>query len=209
MASEMPETRVHRGERRKAQTRARLLDAARTLFAAQGVEATRIGEITETADVAAGSFYNHFEDKEALVAAILADLAEQQGALVDRLTSDLADPAETVAYAHRHFVRLAREDATFGNLVVRLDLSHRLLMKALGHRAVRDVEAGVAAGRFEVADVALAVYGTGGALLGTIRAVLDGIGGPDADQRHAEAVLRALGVPRADAAEISRHPMPG
>ncbi|MDW5593090.1 helix-turn-helix domain-containing protein [Conexibacter stalactiti] len=208
MSTDAPEGRVNRGERRKAQTRARLLDAARTLFAAQGVDATRISEITDTADVGAGSFYNHFTDKDQLVSAILAELAEQQGALVDRITQDLEDPAEIVAYAHRHFVRLAREDATFGNLVVRLDLSHRLLMHALGPRAVRDVQAGVAAGRFEVPDVALAVYGTGGALLGTIRAVLDEATGPDADQHHAEGVLRSLGVPAPEAAEIARRPLP-
>ncbi|HST40444.1 MAG TPA: TetR family transcriptional regulator [Conexibacter sp.] len=208
MSADAPEDRINRGERRKAQTRARLLDAARTLFAAQGVDATRITEITDTADVGAGSFYNHFADKDELVAAILADLAERQGALVDRITHDLDDPAAIVAYAHRHFVRLAREDATFGNLVVRLDLSHRLLMRALGPRAVRDVEAGVAAGRFEVPDVVLAVYGTGGALLGTIRAVLDGATGPDADRHHAEGVLRALGVPASEAAEIARRPLP-
>jgi hypothetical protein len=77
-------------------------------------------------------------------------------------------PLSRRAYAHRHFVRLATADATFGNLVVRLDLSHRLLLHALGPRAVRDVEAGVAAGRLAVIDAPLAVYGTGGALLGTI-----------------------------------------
>lgn len=71
-----------------------------------------------------------------------------------------------------------------------------------------DVEAGVAAGRLVVTDGPLAVYGTGGTLLGTIRAVTDGAAGPDADQHHAEGVLRALGVPAADAAEIARRPLP-
>ena len=37
------------------------MQTARTLFARQGVENTRINEITDEADVGFGSFYNHFE----------------------------------------------------------------------------------------------------------------------------------------------------
>jgi len=40
---------VNRGVRRPARTRAQLVDAARTLFARDGIEAVRINEITEAA----------------------------------------------------------------------------------------------------------------------------------------------------------------
>ena len=97
----------------------RLLGAARELFGEQGVGETRIGEITERADVAAGSFYNHFADKDAIVTTLLSEIAEEQGARVDRLTREIEDPASVVAYAHRHFVRLALADPVFGQLVIR------------------------------------------------------------------------------------------
>jgi AcrR family transcriptional regulator len=45
----------------------------RTLFARQGVENTRINEITEEADVGFGSFYNHFDSKEAIVEAVVEE----------------------------------------------------------------------------------------------------------------------------------------
>jgi AcrR family transcriptional regulator len=54
-----------RRERRKAETRRRLLDAARTLFATQGYDATRPQDIAREADVAVGTFYLHFADKRA------------------------------------------------------------------------------------------------------------------------------------------------
>ena len=54
-----------RRERRKAETRARLLDAARELFASDGYDATRPQDIARAADVAIGTFYVHFEDKRA------------------------------------------------------------------------------------------------------------------------------------------------
>src|SRR5690349_13612964 len=99
-----------RHARRREQTRARLLVAARTLFARQGVDATRINEITDAADVGFGSFYNHFDSKEAIVEAVLIETVAAQGAAVDAVTAELDDPAEVIAAAHRHFIRLARTD---------------------------------------------------------------------------------------------------
>lgn len=52
-----------RRQRRKAETRRRLLDAATRLFAKQGFEATRPQDIAREADVAVGTFYLHFADR--------------------------------------------------------------------------------------------------------------------------------------------------
>jgi AcrR family transcriptional regulator len=197
----------NRTDRRRAETRARLLQAARELFAEQGVGATRTGEITERADVAAGSLYNHFADKGEIVEALLGEIAEEQGELVDELTAEIDDPAAVVAFAHRHFLRLARSDPGFGQLVIRLDASHRLMHESLGPRATRDIQAGIDSGRFDVDDAATAVYSTGGALLGTIAGVVDGALGDDADIVHATAVLRMLGLSRAQAAKVASLPM--
>lgn len=197
-----------RHDRRKAETRARLLAASRELFAEQGVGATRTGEITERADVAAGSFYNHFSDKDEIVEVLLRDIAEQQGAIVDELTAEIEDPAEVVSIAHRHFVRLAAGDLVFGQLAIRLDASHRLMTEALGHRAARDIDRGIEAGRFKVTDRVAAVFATGGALLGTIRGVVEGALGEGADEAHAAGVLRLLGVENSDAEQIAAQPLP-
>src|SRR5919197_3610931 len=102
------EAPANRGARRRARTRARLIEAARILFARQGVDATRINEITEEADVGFGSFYNHFASKDEIVEAVLEETVQAQGAAVDALTGDLDDAAEVVAVAHRYFVGLAR-----------------------------------------------------------------------------------------------------
>ncbi len=197
----------NRFDRRRAETRRRLLAAARELFAEQGVGATRTGEITERADVAAGSLYNHFADKQEIVEALLAEISEEQGSLVDELTAEIEDPAAVVSFAHRHFVRLAATDPGFGQLAIRLDASHRLMSEALGPRAARDIARGVEAGRFSVEDKAAAVFITGGALLGTIRGVVEGAVGERADEIHAAAVLRMLGLEGSEAEAIARLPM--
>ncbi len=134
------------------------MDAARRLFAAQGVERTRINEITEAADVGFGSFYNHFDSKDAIVRAVLAEAVAAQGAELDTLTAELDDPAEVVAVAHRYFVRQARADPDWGWLLVRLDVSHNVMLEALGPFARRDLARGIRTGRFRVADKRTALF---------------------------------------------------
>lgn len=62
-ASDAPRPAPDRRQRRKAETRQRLLDAATRLFAKQGFEATRPQDIAREADVAVGTFYLHFTDR--------------------------------------------------------------------------------------------------------------------------------------------------
>ena len=197
-----------RRTRRREQTRSQLLAAAQTLFARQGVEATRINEITDEADVGFGSFYNHFDSKEAIVEAVLEDVIREHGAALEELSEGLDDPAEVVAIAHRHFVRMASSDPEWAWLLVRMDASHSIVLSALGPFAMRDMKRGIAAGRFAVADPVIALRAAGGALMAVMRAVLEGAAPRGADIHHAEGVLRSFGVTPDDAAEVARRRLP-
>ena len=197
-----------RHTRRREQTRRRLLDAARALFARQGVENTRINEITDEADVGFGSFYNHFDSKETIVEAVVGEAVAAQGDAVASVTADLDDPAEVVAAAHRYFVNLARSNPEWGWLLIRLDASQKIGLRALGPFARRDLERGIRAGRFRVPNKRVALFAAGGALLGVMGDVLEGHAPKDADRHHAEGVLRMFGLAAEDAAEVARRPMP-
>src|SRR6185312_63783 len=76
---------VNRLERRKQRTRAALIQAAQALIA-EGRLNVPVLEITQAADVGMGSFYNHFDSKEALFEAAVADVLDNHGALLDVLT---------------------------------------------------------------------------------------------------------------------------
>jgi AcrR family transcriptional regulator len=199
---------VDRRARRKAETRAKLLEAAQAVFARQGIDATRINEITEEADVGFGSFYNHFESKDAVVAAVVEDAAGAIGVAIDAATADLDDPAEVISVAHRTLVRLAAEDPEFGWLLVRLEATHDLASSALGSYAIRDIRRGIASGRFDVDDPAPALAATGGALLGVVRLVLRGHAVDEAATTHAAGVLRLLGLSAKDADRVAARPLP-
>ncbi len=75
------ETAPGRVARRRARVRANLLAAARQVFTTRGYQEATISEIIQIADVAMGTFYLHFRDKEALLAAVaeegLATIREQ------------------------------------------------------------------------------------------------------------------------------------
>src|SRR6201982_3721732 len=120
-----------RHTRRREQTPPKLIEAAKALFARQGVENTRINEITDEADVGFGSFYNHFDSKEAIVDAGREEAVAAQGDAVATVTAELGDPAEVVAAAHRYFVNLARSNPEWGWLLIRLDTSQKTVRQAL------------------------------------------------------------------------------
>ncbi len=197
-----------RQARRRRETRARLIRAAAAVFARRGVGNTRINEITDEADVGFGSFYNHFRSKGDIVEAVVAETLTAQAAAVGELTGGLADPAEVVAVAHRHFVELAATDPDWVSLLIRLDVSLDVALGALGPFAAEDISAGLEAGRFRVADRQVAMLDTGGALLAVMREVLDGRAPEDAGRLHAEGVLRVLGLHEEDAREVARRPLP-
>lgn len=208
MSNETRNEAPSRNARRREQTRAKLVEAAKVLIARQGVERTRINEITELADVGFGSFYNYFDSKSAIIDAVLSDTAASHAQSLVAATAEVEDPAEVIAIAHRHFVRLATEDPQLAALAIELVFTNQAIANSLRPFARDDLRRGVEAKRLDIADIEVALHATGGALQGTIRGVLEGELGPDADVAHAALILRMLGLPRDEADEVARRPMP-
>ncbi len=97
-----------RRERKRAETRAALLDSALALVRQRGVYGTRVEDITERADVGKGVFYNYFDSKDAVVAALLSDGVDmlQRDYLAPALAREPGDRAVRVANivrAHEQF----------------------------------------------------------------------------------------------------------
>jgi AcrR family transcriptional regulator len=65
-----------RRERKKRQTRDRLLQAALTLFERQGYEQTAVREITDAVDVSERTFFRYFASKEDLVISFIRERTE-------------------------------------------------------------------------------------------------------------------------------------
>lgn len=63
-----------------------ILDAAEAVAAAEGASNASLQAIAERAGVAVGTIYNHFQDKEELLAALFARRREELYAEIDRTT---------------------------------------------------------------------------------------------------------------------------
>jgi AcrR family transcriptional regulator len=71
-----------RREERKAQNREKLLLAARKVFAEKGYGEATARDIVRETDLATGTFYNYFADKQAVFMALLDEMSEKGRALV-------------------------------------------------------------------------------------------------------------------------------
>jgi AcrR family transcriptional regulator len=79
---------ANRNQRRRRRTRETILVAAELVFRRKGIDGTTVIDITEQADVAYGSFYNHFKSIDevvvALVAASLQRVADRTGSILEK-----------------------------------------------------------------------------------------------------------------------------
>jgi AcrR family transcriptional regulator len=178
------------------------------LIAEKGVAGLRIQELTERADVALGSFYNHFASKEELVEAVVADTIDARAQTIVGRMAALDDPAEMVSFACRRVIRIAYDEPELAWLFVNLDRADALFETIVLPYALETLEQGLTTDRFDVADTHIALTGIVGGALAVMRAILDGRYGPNVDAVFAEAVLRSLGLDRADAYEIAGRELP-
>ncbi len=201
----------NRLDRRKARTRAALVAAARELLASRDPGEVSIQEITDTADVGFGSFYNHFESKAELFDAALEEVLEEYGALFDALTADMDDPAEVFASATRMTVRTVKTHPQIAKILQRTGLQYLTAPHGLGPRALRVLQRANDAGRFRIDDPKVAQVCAGGATLGVLSLLVNNPKPKAIDTAADELVtnlLRMFGLPDEEAREIAHRPLP-
>ncbi|MFE6923023.1 TetR/AcrR family transcriptional regulator [Nocardia sp. NPDC057663] len=196
-------------DRRRERTHRALLGAARTLLA-EGRTAATIQEITDTADVGFGSFYNHFHSKEELFTEAVREILHEHSEMRDRIAAMYRDPAEMFAVSFRITGRLQRQLPQVIRVILNSGMSVLHLDDGLAMRARRDIVAAQEAGRFESMDPDMAVMISGGSLLGLLQ-LLDAKPDADADARTDEMtrnVLRMFGMTKHSALQLSSSPLP-
>lgn len=110
-----------RGIRKRERTRGELVAAAERLVAQRGLDALSIDEITAAADVAKGTFYTHFHDKDDLAAAMGRQIRLDLEARVTRLNHGVKDAG----------VRMANGLATVLDFAIRQPVRARALMRLI------------------------------------------------------------------------------
>jgi len=121
-------------EQSRAQTRQRLLDAARTLFAAQGYAATSVEQIALEAGYTRGAFYSNFRDKTDIFLTLLRCEHERIMAELQALL-DAPAPESQASPPHRDLLE-SRLLAHYARL--QLDSQRLALMLEARLHAARD-----------------------------------------------------------------------
>ena len=199
----------NRLERRKARTREALIRAAQSYLAA-GKTNVPILEITQTADVGMGSFYNHFDSKDELFHAAIEDALDGFGTVLDQLTVGMDDPAEIFAQSFRLTGRLHRREPELSKVLLHNGLALVGSAMGLAPRARRDLDAAARAGRFTIPDLDLALALVAGGALCLAQLLHDQPDRDDAEaaDQLAEDLLRTFGLSAEEAHEISHRPLP-
>lgn len=131
---------------RMARTRGALLAAGLELLCERPIDAIAIDEIVETAGVAKGTFFNHFEDKHDFAARIAGDIRLDLEARVGEANEGESDPAQRMARGMRVAVEFALTDRRRAQVMLRtlgdaLGADH-----PLNKGVLRDVRDALAAG---------------------------------------------------------------
>ncbi len=183
-----------RGSGKRQRTRAALLDTAIHVFAENGIHNTKISDITDTAGMANGTFYNHFKDRDELAMHTAVAVATEIAREVDEAMSDLDDGAQRVATGSVKFLAAATRSPEWGNLMV--DAFH--LLPAVRQDTVsyleKDIRLGISQGKFDTEVDTFLIEEIVGLMITSLRRHIATGFDAEISKRTAGYVLRLLGL---------------
>lgn len=196
-------------QKRREKTREQLLAAAERLFAAHGADAVSIDEIVGAAEVAKGTFYNYFTDKEDVARALAGRVYFAVEEEIGRVNDGVSDAAERVARALCIYQLFGRRNPTQAQLLLRMQAGIARGDAPHNKGAKADLTAGIAQGRFDIETTDHGLVVVVGSVLAGIGRAIDERGRTSLAEAGARAselavlVLRALGVSSAKARTIA------
>lgn len=186
---------LRRRDEAKALFRNAILEAAEQVFAERGFHGARIQDIAEQARIAVGTVYNHFEQKEDVLRALLEERSEELFAEFAPLPTDPADFEGKLAARFTRMLRHIQRHHSFLVVAAENGLFAKTAAGALGGKRVKHierfraslrelVEEGLASGELEPHDPTHLTLFLGGMLRGfTIGAVEGRVTDPEADAK--------------------------
>jgi len=109
---------IERRGREKLQRREDILRVARALFFEKGFRDTTIDEIARAAELARGTIYLYFENKEEIYATVLEEGLDIMHRLVEGATSPDNDPLTNLLNGHDAYIRFHDEYPQYYNVMM-------------------------------------------------------------------------------------------
>ena len=197
---------LNRRDRRKLATRQAFLDATIALLSSQSIDALTVDEIATRADVAKGTFYNYFPDKDALGRELSSYVRARMETEISRINERVSDPAERIARAFcsvLHFCLGAPEQAA---AMMRLFPRATDPAAPINSGVRRDAAQGMTQGRIVATSEDAVVACVMGVFTAGVNRALDLPAGRVREfaQGLGTILLHGLGLKRAEAERIMR-----
>ena len=192
-------------------TQRRIHQAAFRLFAERGTSQVNILDLAQEAGVARGTVYSNIESIDALFEAVAGHLAREMHERIKKSFDSISDPAQRLANGIRLFIRRAHEDSQWGAFIYKFALSNSSLREMFTSQATTDLLNGLSSARYSFQQKQMLSIMTliTSSVLGSIFLVLEGHRTwRESGSDTAELVLRALGVPPAEARELAVKELP-
>lgn len=191
---------------RQEMTRVALVRAAHELMAKRGVDAVALQEVTDRANVGAGTFYNYFATKEDIARAVLdchiANLTRRQEKSVGAL--ELDDPAAVIAVSARSCLRELMTSPLWFWWLKHPDLLVERMRAGFRRYGHRDLAAACAAGRVHLsADPAATWSMLIWQIVAGARDIVDGVRDAASERAVTVGILQGLGLAPNEAARLS------
>jgi AcrR family transcriptional regulator len=153
----------------KAANRSAILEAARAVFAELGYGAASVRDVVRRTDLATGTFYNYFPDKEALFRALLEETVAEARERTHAAREQARTLEEFVSGGYRAYFSFLADDRQTFELMRRnagtiATLFGEPMFGAGAEDLAADLRAGIAAGllpEHDVAYMAAAMVGAG------------------------------------------------
>lgn len=200
------EKTLTRFERRKASTRARIIEAAERLMRDLGGDAVTIQDITEAADVGHGTFYLHFKSKSDVLRPLIGHLSKEVHRKVDQAARGASDLALRQALGLRILLRAIADDPLW-SWYARSGIAFSQLAAEMGAQPTNDLRSGMDSGRYKIADLPITLSFTNGALIGMINSIDDKQDAERIIDKTVELILRVFGIAPDEAALLVRRPL--
>ena len=201
--------RAELGEQKRMRTRAALLRAAISVLGKESGRFATVDNVITESGMARGTFYNYFDSRDQLFAAVACELSHDFNSALDASLVAGADPAKRASTWIRHYLRRVRADRQWGWAFVNASLNGpKLFGDESYHEALQTIAAGCATGVFQVGNREAALDVALGAVLVSAMTILQGPTKPDHPEATTEFILRALGVSVSQARRVVSLPLP-
>lgn len=195
---------VHRS---RVRTRNALLVAGQRLFATKPLEGVSIDDIVAAADVAKGSFYNHFTDKEGLADAIVELVQRDFEHEIALANDNVADAASRITRALAVMINYARLHPDRFQAMLNLTKRHTNPEAPLNAGVASDIRSGLKSKRFNALTVETGVLVVLGLISITVNHLMMSESSTPPRELASEmgaAILRALGMSADESARVAR-----